>query len=173
MYQEPLSLSVLLTREDYMTYMAQKRRRMKEGHFSIWTAAGTVVSTLGMVGLFFGRRISLSTTASVCLVLLGIFLMVYETVVAPMLERARAAAAFEEKEELRSSAVYTITEEEIAVRSARLTGSFPLSCVTERLETPDLFGLSFGRELQIILPKRLLQESECSMLRKLLFPEKN
>lgn len=167
-----LSLSVLLTREDYMTYREQKRRQTGAGRLPLWTAAGTVVAVLGMVGLFFGRRISLSPTSSVCLILLGIFLMAYETAVAPMLEKARAVAAFEEKEELRSSAIYTITPTEITVRGARLNGTLPLSGITERLETPDLFALAFGRELQVILPKRLVGEDECRRIRELLFSQR-
>lgn len=89
-----------------------------------------------------------------------------------MLEKARAVAAFEEKEELRSSAIYTITPTEITVRGARLNGTLPLSGITERLETPDLFALAFGRELQVILPKRLVGEDECRRIRELLFSQR-
>lgn len=166
-----VSLSVLLIKEDYIRYTAQLRRQMRQGHVPLLTCCGAVLCVLGLAGVFFGSYISLTMAPALGLVLAGAFLLCYDGLFAPMLDRASAAREFEEKPELRMAGTYVFTPDEVEIRTSGLEGRVPLKLATHWSETPSLFSVSFGREIQIILPKRLLKEEDIAFLRDLR-PEK-
>lgn len=165
--QTALSVSVLLIKEDYIQYTAQLRRQQRQGHVPLLTCAGAVLCVLGLAGVFFGNLISLAMPLALGLVLVGAFLLCYDGLFAPILDRGTAAREFEEKPELRTAGTYIFTQKQVEIRSAGLEGRIPLSLVTRWNETPSLISFSFGREIQIILPKRLLNEEDIVFLREL------
>ncbi len=165
--QPALSLSVLLIKEDYIQYSAQLRRQQRQGHVPLLTCGGALLCILGLAGVFFGSFISLAMPSALGLVLVGAFLLCYDGLFAPMLDRAAAARNFEEKPELHMAGTYVFTQDDVEIRTAGLEGRIPLNLVTRWNETPSLISLSFGREIQIILPKRLLKEEDLAFLNHL------
>ena len=167
--KEPqLSLSVLVTREEYMAFNAQLQRSQRSGRVSLLSATGAVLTAAGIAGLFFGGNISLAPAVAVCVLLFGLFLACFNSLVAPLLDKAAAAREYDEKEDLRLSNVYVFTEAAVEIRNGRMEGSRPLRLATGWMETADLFSLSFGRECHIVVPKRLLNEGQMNGLRQLL-----
>ena len=82
-----LTLSVLITREDYMQYAAQLRREQRRGHLPLITGGGALLGALGLAGLFFGSWISLAPSVAAGLLLVGIFLIGYDGIFAPLLDK--------------------------------------------------------------------------------------
>lgn len=88
MEAKPIALSVLMTREEYMQLTVQIHR-LRAGGPSFFTLAGGILAILSIAGLFFGHYIALSRFSAGCLLLFGVFLMCYEGIVAPILDKAR------------------------------------------------------------------------------------
>ncbi len=169
-----LTLSVLVTREEYCEAAAEHRRAVSRGQGNALLAAGAVLTALGIAGVFFGGRISLSFSAAFSLIVLGIFLVCYNGVFAPMFSRAAAAREYDRNEDLRFATAYRFSgkaEGTVMVKNGRMEGNLPLRCITEWTETPSLFLITYGREFRFAIPKRLLEPGQEERLRSLL-PEK-
>lgn len=164
MQDSSLSLSVLLTQEEYMRFTVQMVRRKAKKGLSFFTLLGGVLTILALAGFFFGHYISLSSVSSVCLLLLGLILLCYEGAIAPVIVRGAAARAYEEKDDLRTANRYVFTEKEVQVQNARLEGKLPLSWITEWIQTDEGFWISFGRECSILIPDRLLEIKDRDLL---------
>ena len=139
--QQELSLSVLVTREEYSEAAAQRSLHRGRGRGMAVTGAGCALVVAGLAGVFFGGRISLSPVVAACVVLVGLILAGYRRVFAPLLDRAE-------------------------VKNGRVEAALPLSLITEWLETPTLISFSFGREVRFAIPKRLLSEEQTAELRR-------
>ena len=163
-----LNLSVLVTREEYCEAAAQQRREAGKRQGTVWYAAGALLVLLGVAGAFFGSGISLSLSASFCLILLGVFLACYNGMLAPMLSSAAAAREYDENEDLRYATAYRFGADAVQVKNGRMEGSLPLSALSGWTETPSLFLLTFGRECRFAIPKRLLEGDLQVALRALL-----
>ena len=169
MDQKPrITLSVLVTREEYSEAAANEKRKQRRHTAPFITGAGAVLMILGIAGLFFGRSISLSASAAVCLILAGLFLACYDGLIASVLDRAAAAREFDEKEDLHFATTYLFSEDRVAVQNGRIQGELPLSVITRWSETPALFTLAAGRELHMSIPKRLLTPEQDKELRRIL-----
>lgn len=164
MHEQVISLSVLITREEYMAFVADSQRQMRHQRLPLSKGAGAVLSILGMVGLFFGRHISLSPAAAICLLLLGVVLLCYDDVLAPLFDRAAAAREYEEKQDLRMANQYRFSAESVQIQNARMTGELPLNQMTDWSQTQTLIRLSFGREVRLLLPKRVLDDTTCATI---------
>ena len=167
-----LTLSVLITREDYLEYAAQLRREQRRGHLPFLTGGGAVLGVLGLVGLFFGEAVSLAPSVAMGLLLVGIFLIGYDGFFAPFLDRGAAAREFDEKPELSLAGTYRFTGTGVEIRNGSIEGTLPRGQMTSAAETESLFSLSFGREVRILIPKRLLGEEETLRLRNWIAAEK-
>ena len=99
-----------------------------------------------------------------CLLAAGIALIAYDYVIAPWLDRLTAVRDYAEKENLRTACLYRFTAEAVYLRGGRTEGTLPFAFLTEWMQTPDYFTLSFGRETAMFIPKRLLSQEECSQL---------
>lgn len=104
-----LSLCVLITREDYLQYAAQLRREQRRGHLPFITGGGAVLVFLGLAGLFFGSAISLAPSVAAGMLLVGAFLIGYDGLFAPLLDKGAAAREFDEKPELGMAGTYRFT----------------------------------------------------------------
>ena len=60
---------------------------------------------------------------------------------------------------------YRFTPDGVEIRNGRIEGTLPRAQVTSAAETQSLFSIAFGREVRILIPKRLLGEEECLRLR--------
>ena len=153
-----LSLCVLITREDYLQYAAQLRREQRRGHLPFITGGGAVLVFLGLAGLFFGSAISLAPSVAAGMLLVGAFLIGYDGLFAPLLDKGAAAREFDEKPELGMAGTYRFTPDGVEIRNGRIEGTLPRAQVTSAAETQSLFSIAFGREVRILIPKRLLGE---------------
>lgn len=160
-----LSLSVLVTREEYCEAAAEHRRVAGRGQGKALLAAGAVLTALGVAGVFFGGRISLSFSAAFSLIILGLFLVCYNGVFAPMFARAAAAREYDRNEDLRFATAYRFSGEMVMVKNGRMEGSLPLALITEWTETPSLILITYGREFRFAIPKRLLGPGQEEQLR--------
>lgn len=163
-----LSFSVLVTREEYMAFAAETQRQARRRRLPFLYGAGGVLCVLGLAGLFFGSLVSLSAPAAVCLVVVGAFLVAYDGLFAPIMDKAAAAREYDEKEDLRMANACVFTGGRVQIRNGRMEGEIPLSVATRWYQTRDLFGLFFGRELSILLPKRLMDGEQCRQMEDLL-----
>ena len=145
-----LSLCVLITREDYLQYAAQLRREQRRGHLPFITGGGAVLVFLGLAA---------------GMLLVGAFLIGYDGLFAPLLDKGAAAREFDEKPELGMAGTYRFTPDGVEIRNGRIEGTLPRAQVTSAAETQSLFSIAFGREVRILIPKRLLGEEECLRLR--------
>lgn len=162
--EQTIPLSVLLTREEYSAFVAQKRRIQRRGRFPVAMYLGDLLVVAALAGLFFGEPLGFSAAAAGCLLVIGAFLVVYDIAIAPMLDKWTAAREYDGKESLRTVGVYTFTETTVTLRNNRVEGTLPLAQMTGWLQTPEFFTLSFGREMTLFLPKRLLDEGQCATL---------
>lgn len=51
---------------------------------------------------------------------------------------------------------YRFTPDGVEIRNGRIEGTLPRAQVTSAAETQSLFSIAFGREVRILIPKRLL-----------------
>ena len=151
-----IELSVLMTQDDYAAFLVQKRRMQRGRRFQTALYVGELLVVAAAAGLFFGDRIGMSAASAVCLLAAGIALIAYDYVIAPWLDRLTAVRDYAEKENLRPACLY--------LRGGRTEGTLPFAFLTEWMQTPDYFTLSFGRETAMFIPKRLLSQEECSQL---------
>jgi hypothetical protein len=96
----------------------------------------------------------------------GVFLMIYEGIIAPILDKGAAAREYEEKEELRTANVYEFGPGFIKIRNSRMEGKLPLSLVTSWAKTAGGLSVSFGRECHVLIPTRLLDEGQWSAIQE-------
>ena len=164
--QQELSLSVLVTREEYSEAAAQRSLHRGRGRGMAVTGAGCALVVAGLAGVFFGGRISLSPVVAACVVLVGLILAGYRRVFAPLLDRAEAAREYDEKDDLHYATVFRFSGDTVEVKNGRVEAALPLSLITEWLETPTLISFSFGREFRFAIPKRLLSEEQTAELRR-------
>lgn len=164
MADDAISLSVLMTRDEYMTFVADSQRQMRRERLPLTKGGGAVLTVLGLAGLFFGRYVSLSPAAALCLLLVGVFLLCYDELLAPLFDRAAAAREYEEKQDLRMAYQYVFTADWVQIQNARVQGVLPLTLMTAWHQTQTLICLSFGREVRLLLPKRALDEAACQTL---------
>lgn len=155
-----LTFSVLVTREEYCEAVAHKKRKARRHIAPVINVAGGTLIVLGIAGLFFGGYISLSPSAAICLILLGIFTVCYDGIFAPILDKAAAAREYREKQDLHFATTYEFKETSVYINNSGLYGEIPLSILTGSSETPTLFIMDIGRELSILIPKRLLTEQQ-------------
>lgn len=155
---QPFTISILLTREEYAAAAAATTRR--DG---LLTAAGALLAAMGVLCRTFFDGFPLAAAWS--LLLLGLLLAVSEWVLIPSLTRLNAAARYEQQEMLRQSVTATFSEEAVTVETARVSGTLPFSQLTATVETPALFQFTFGAELTLRVPHRLLTEEQITFLR--------
>lgn len=161
-----IRLSVLVTREEYAE-SAVLLRRKAAGRITAAMVFGAVLTAAGIAGLFFGGMIGLTVPAAICLIVPGIILILYDAVFAPMLGRISAINEFNENAELRLASSYIFTDEYVEVHNARFEGKLSYTLVSEWTETPTLFLIRFGTELQLTVPKRIMNSGEIEQLRSL------
>lgn len=163
---EQIELSVLMTQEDYTAFLVQKRRMQRGRRFQTALYVGELLVVAAVAGFFFGDRIGMSAASAVCLLAVGIVLITYDFVMAPWLDRLTALRDYAEKESLRTACLYRFTADAVYLRGGRAEGTLPFAFLTEWMQTPDYFTLSFGRETALFIPKRLLSQEECGQLEK-------
>lgn len=163
-----ISLSVLVTKDEYIHAQAMVKQKLRAKYSPAITATGALLAALGIAGLFFGRLVMLSAPAAVCLVLLGVFLALYDGFIGPVLNKAAAAREYNEKEDLHFATAYVFSDDRVRISNGRIQGEIPISRVTGWIETPSLIRMSVGRELNICVPKRLLSQEQAELLRGIL-----
>ncbi|HIZ19462.1 MAG TPA: YcxB family protein [Firmicutes bacterium] len=165
MQPQELTFSVLVTREEYCQAAAQYRRSAGKRQGVVLYAAGGILTLLGAAGVLFGSAISLSVSASLCLMVIGVFLACYNGVFAPLFSSAAAAREYDENEDLRYAASYRFLDDAVEVKNGRMEGALPLSALSGWAETPTLFLMTFGREGRFAIPKRLMAPGQEEALR--------
>jgi hypothetical protein len=156
---QPFTISILLTKEDLVADAPTTARRV--GWLSI---AGALLAVAGLVM----PRLSAGFPAAAAsgLFLLGVLLVVYETLLAPLFSRLRAAARFEEQEMLRQTVMLTVSDDAMLVESARIGGTLTRAELTDAAESDALFRFTFGTQVTLRVPKRLLSEEQTLWLRQ-------
>ena len=150
---EQIELSVLMTQEDYMAFLVQKRRMQRGRKFQTALYVGGLLAVAAIAGFFFGDSIGMSAASTAGLLLVAVVLMVFDAAIAPLFDRITAARDYAEKESLRTACLYRFTENEVYLRGGRIEGTLPLGFMT-------------GRETSLFIPKRLLGQEQCSQLEK-------
>jgi hypothetical protein len=163
-----ITISVLVTKDEYIQAEAIIKQKLRSKFAPIITISGIVFVVLGIAGLFFGRLISLSPPAAGCFVTIGIFLALFDNFIGPILNRAAAAREYLEKEDLHFATSYVFSGDRVKISNGRIKGEFPVSMITRWTETPALFNMSVGRELNMTIPKRMLSDCEINNLRRIL-----
>lgn len=103
--------------------------------------------------------------------LLGLFFVCFDGLIAPILDRAAAAREYDEKDELRMANLYTFEGDIVHVKNGRMEGKLPLRLATRWQRSADLYSLSFGRECHVMIPRRLMNEDQDHALLALLEQE--
>lgn len=163
-----LSLSVLVTREEYSQAFSQQQRKEHSHRGLLFTITGAVLIILGLAGAFFGSYISLTLSSSFCLILPGVFMVCYDGFFAPLLDGAVAAREFDEKEDLHFATSYEFYDDKVSINNGRVEGTLPLSQITRWSETSALYTIAYGREISMAIPKRLMSAEQSGVLRELL-----
>ena len=115
---------------------------------------------LGLAGWFVGDNIGLMPQAAGCIVLFGLFFVLYRTLIAPVMARMEGATVYDEKKDLQSASIFRFGETGISVQNGFMEGLLPYPAMTAFINTRELMGLEFGREAQVIVPKKLLTEQQ-------------
>ncbi len=160
----PITVSVLLTREDYIHYVAERRRQVRRGQLPLWEIAGSLIMILGLAGWFWGDRIGLMPQAAGCIVVCGLFFVLYRSLMAPVMDRMEASTVYDEKKELQLASTYRFGQDGISVQNGFMEGLLPYEAVTSFTNTRELIGLAFGREAQVVVPKKLLNQEQLSWI---------
>lgn len=163
-----ITLSVLVTREEYSKAFAELQRKERSHVAPLINVVGAILIILGIAGAFFGNYISLSFSTAFCVILLGVFLVCYDGFFAPLFDSAAAAREFDEKEDLRFATTYIFSDDEVNVSNGRVKGILPLRLITKWNETPTLIIFAYGRELSFAIPKRLMTVEQIHLLSQLL-----
>ena len=163
-----ISLSVLVTREEYSAASAYMRRHKYANGLSPSMICGALLTVAGFAGMMFGQRISLGMPAAVSLLAAGVLLLCYDVIFAPMFSYASAAREHDERSDLRMACLYEFSGSELRVRSGRADGRLPLAWMTGYSEEPSMFFIRFGAEFLFAIPKRLLDEGQTAELRAIL-----
>lgn len=160
MFLQPFSLSFLPVKEDHVTDAMRTARAVG------WlTPAGLLLAVVGVAAQLFLE--GFPAAAGVGLWLLGLLLTIYDLLLSPQLARLNAMAQFEQQETLRQAVAVTFDTESLSVETARVSGTLPYSLLTAATETPTLFVFTFGAELTLRVPRRLLNEQQTAALRGL------
>lgn len=162
---QPISVSVLLTEADYMPYIEQLRREQRSRYRNVLRFGGGALLLIGAVGLLLSERRTAAFMLAVAA--LGLLILLYDSVLAPILDRTAALTAFHERDSLRMSSLYTFEQDHVRVRTAFAEGTLPYTQLTACTETEGLFAFAFGREMRLLIPKRLLSETDKMGLRQL------
>lgn len=85
-----------------------------------------------------------------------------------MLLRAQAARIYEEQPEVRQATQYLFYQDAVEIHSSRENGKIPLQCLTEWTQSESFLALYFGREITVVLPKRVLQREQIQQLTEVL-----
>lgn len=154
---ESFSLSILLTKEDYVQSETANGRRIGP-----LTATGAVLAVAGALLFRFVADLPAVFTGGVAM--LGLLLMLCDLVFLPMYARVAAAARFERQDILRQAIAVTFEADAVTVETARLSGRLPRALLTDTTQTPDIFVFTFGAELTLRVPKRLLTAAQAAAL---------
>jgi hypothetical protein len=163
-----LSLSVLITRDEYSSVVAQQRRKERKRFLPFLIVIGAILIILGLAGAFFGALISISVSTAAWLLLLGLFLVCYDGLFAPLFDSGAAAREFDEKEELRLANKYVFTQEKVTISNGRIEARLPLLKISKWTVTPSVYTIDYGKEIHITIPKRLLTTEQSGILQALL-----
>ena len=163
-----LTVSVLVTREEYSAAAAHMRRRKYADGFSPALLGGTMLGILAVVGMFFGEGIGFTLPSAICLLAAGVFLLCYDMIFAPMIAGVSAAREYDERTDLKMAGYYEFYTDKIVVRTGYVTGTLPLDRMTVCSEMPSMFLIRFGSEFLFAVPKRLLEDGQDETMRKIL-----
>ncbi len=152
---EAFTVAVLLTKEEYIEDAVQRARRVGP-----LAGAGAALALCGAV-LTVGQLTAAVTGWSVAL--LGVLLVLCDTVFAPMLARVNAAAQYEDQPALRQAVTVTFSDDGLTLKSPRVEGTLPYAAAAAT-ETPALLVLTFGAELTLRLPRRLFTDTQLTAL---------
>ena len=160
-----VELSVLLTREEYSAFFVQMKQMERHKTVSFFPILGEILTVLGLLGLVLHQFFPMSVGLAVCLLIVGILLVAFYGMFLTVLDRGTAARDYEEKEDLRTVNQYIFTPDAVTIQNSRIQGTMPLGLATNFRETSTALQLSFGREIHMVVPKRLLSEEQLQLLR--------
>ena len=163
-----LAVSVLVTREEYGAAASHMRRCKYKDGFSPALLGGMMLGILAVVGMFFGDGIGFTLPSAVCLLAAGLFLLCYDMIFAPMIAGVSAAREYDDRTDLKMAGYYEFYDDKIVVRNGYAAGTLPLEQMTVWSEMPSMFLIRFGSDFLFAVPKRLLEDGQDEMLRKML-----
>ncbi|MBR7092477.1 MAG: YcxB family protein [Clostridia bacterium] len=158
MEQRPVcQCSVLLTKEEFTAF---REENWRAEHSLAALIGGGALLLLGAGGWLASGQLALSPLLTGSMAALGLLWIAQDRILRPLLVRSRAAAAFDRQPEWSGSAQYVFYPDRVQLRTARETGEIPLSALTAWRESKTMLALFFGRELTVLLPRRLLTPQE-------------
>lgn len=148
---EKLAIASRCTREEYMAYRVACVKTpwltVACGGAGLLCSAVTVLANDGFTSLTM-----LLVCTSVVLLCMPLLLNLWH--------RGEAGRHYDNADSLKEAITLTVTREQVTVRTACHEGTLPLSYLTAVRETSGAFGLCFGAELELCIPKRSLSDAE-------------
>lgn len=154
---EPFAISVLLTKAEYTAEAGRGARRV-----GALTPLGMLLFLAGLVCRLWNLW---GEVPAGSLMLLGVLLVVTEMLFIPLAAQFRAAARYDATPP--EAVTLQFGAESLTVKGSRVEGTLPYTLLTGKSESDTLFCLQFGAVYTAFVPRRLLTEKQCEMLKKL------
>lgn len=152
--------SVLITRAEFVACRLMQQRRMNGGRAAAERIGALLLIVGGVAGIVLGGQRGLSPWLTGGVLALGVMWLLLQAVFWPMLLRARAAGEYEQYPENRQAEQFVFYEDGVQVHTSREEGVVPWSALTGWLDDETFLVLYFGRELTIVLPRRVLDATQ-------------
>lgn len=159
-----ITLAVKCTREEYMNFYANIRKR------SLWTTViGTIVLLVTVVLCVIDQMMKQHT---LLLAMIGIVLVLLTPVILPTVRRGAAGRRYDNSDALKGAVSLTMDAKTLTIRTACQEGCVPLAALTDVWQTKELTALVFGKELTVCIPMRSMTADEAAAFETFLAPYK-
>lgn len=155
---ETVSVSMRCTREEYMEYYVNHIQKP-------WFPGVIGAVMIVMSGVLQAVSEYDITAPMTLLFVCGVLALLFSPVFVVFWYKSEAAKRYDNAESLKQAITLTVSNEFLTVKTACHEGVLPLSLVTGVNETAKAFGIVFGNELEICLPKRVLTEEELTCVK--------
>jgi len=150
----------MLKQEEYSGYAAMRQKRLRGQQK--WRILPQIIGWLTAGVAFLGGVLPesgwFSPYEAGCLIMIAVIAITFDRLFAPLLDRFRAAAEFEERDELREAVQYTFFDDGIKVSSSRIEAQLKSEDITAFYENGHLLAWECGEIWQCIIPKRVLSD---------------
>ncbi len=158
---ETVSVSVKCTREEYLNFCVARVGKP-------WFPGVVGVVMIVMSGVLQAVSDYDITAPMMLLMVCGIMALLFSPLFLVFWHKSEAAKRYDHADSLKQAVTLTMNKDCLNVRTSCHDGILPLSLVTAIDETGDAFGITFGKELELCIPKRVLTDEELMCVKAIL-----